>query len=67
MFDGKIEIWPLVYSENVKRNTEFHTKGTAMTKVVEVLNKEETQKMIIEKVLLAICENFPSSEKNSCI
>lgn len=67
MFDGKIGIWPFVYSENAKRNSKNRAKGTGVTKVVENVNKEETRKMIIENVLPAIRGKFPRSEKSSPI
>ncbi len=38
-----------------------------MTKVVEIVNKKETRKMIIEKILPAIREKFPRSDTSSPI
>ena len=34
--------YDFVYSENVHINLKFHAKGTTVTKVVEVFNREET-------------------------
>jgi hypothetical protein len=59
VFDEKIGIWPFVEHVAAKRSSSKHTKGTIETKPVNV-KKDNYLQMIIEKVLPAIHERWPS-------
>ena len=59
LFNGKIGIWPFVYKEPATRNSKNRAKGTLETKNIQSINKKETKKMILEKVVPAIKEKWP--------
>ena len=59
MFDGKIGIFPFIFNEPAKRNSKNRCAGTMETKCIVSINKDETRKMMIEHVLLAIRGKWP--------
>lgn len=61
LFDGKIGIFPFVYQKKAQRSSRNREAGTLETKPIECINKEETRKLLIEKVLPAIREKWPKS------
>jgi hypothetical protein len=60
LFDGKIGIWPFIERVAAKRSSNRRAKGTIETKPVNA-KKDNYLQMIIEKVLLAICDRFLNS------
>lgn len=62
-FNGKLGIWPFVFQEEAKRNSKNRPKGTLVTKTVDVINTAESRRMLIEKVIPAIHQRFPRSNK----
>ena len=66
-FDGKIGIWPFVFKEPAKRNSKNRSKGTLVTKLIERINAEETKKMLLNNVIPAIKEKWPSSHRSKAL
>ena len=60
-FDGKIGVFPFIFTEPAKRNNKNRIVGTMLTKCIESINKEATRKMLIDNILPAICEKWPCS------
>lgn len=50
-FDGKIDIFPFVVTEPVRRRSRSRPRGTLVTKHVLSLNKEVYKSFLINKVL----------------
>ncbi|GJQ67459.1 hypothetical protein Trydic_g8303 [Trypoxylus dichotomus] len=66
-FNDKIESWPFVCKEYVKRNSKNRTRGTMVTKNIEFSKAAECKKMIIDNVLPAIRSKFPKAHKAKTI
>lgn len=63
--DGKIGIWPLVYTKLAKWNSNNRTTGTLEMKPVFSVNKVQViRACFLEKLLPAIREKWPSSYGN---
>ncbi|KAF0695539.1 Aste57867_13656 [Aphanomyces stellatus] len=61
-FDGKIGMWPIVKSAPAARNSRNRPAGTMVTTLVNV-NADVYQDYVINKVIPAIKENFPSAHR----
>ena len=68
LFDGKIGIWPFVCKGPAKGNdSKNRAKGTIVTKNIQSINKEETRKMIMDKVIPVMEEKWPADLRKRII
>ena len=65
-FDGKLGIWPFVITEEAKRASRNRPKGTLETKVIMV-NQPTYREMLINKLLPAILQKWPTSFRDQTI
>lgn len=66
-FDGKLGIWPFVFSEPAKRSSRNRAAGTIETKAISNVTREAYKTMIIGKLLPAIQEKWPRSAPRKTI
>ena len=66
-FDGKIGIWPFIFQEEAKRASKNRPAGTMETKCIISINRVETTKMLVEKVIPAIKQKWPAGSKRCII
>ncbi|XP_051145930.1 uncharacterized protein LOC127261677 [Andrographis paniculata] len=68
IFDGKIDIFPFTEKVPAQRNSKNRTIGTIVTKPLESITKKVTKKLLINKVIPAIKEKWPTNrDKNITI
>ncbi|XP_021771848.1 uncharacterized protein LOC110735987 [Chenopodium quinoa] len=67
IWDGKIGIFPFTYTEPAQRNSKYRKKGDMVTKVVERVNRDESRKMLIQNIILAIMAKWPHTGHHNTI
>ena len=60
-FDGKLGIWPFIKTEISKRKSRNRPAGVPETKAIEKVTNVEYREFLIEKLLPAIKNKFPST------
>ena len=66
-FDGKLGIWPFITVEQAKRSSRNRPAGTPVTKAKTLVTNVEYRQFIIEKLLPAMKEKWPSNVSNCVI
>ncbi|VFQ94194.1 unnamed protein product [Cuscuta campestris] len=67
LFDGKIGIFPFIFTEPAQRNSRNRPRGTLVTKPVPIVNKDVYRSFLINKVILAIKEKWPTGSNKRVI
>ena len=63
LFDGKIGIWPIVTYEMAQHASQNHSAGTIIAKP-RSLSRSVYREVLLEHVLPAIKQKWPSHNKN---
>src|SRR5438128_528556 len=66
-FDGKIGIWSFTFEEVAKRDSPNRLAGTMVIKLVKSVTKDVSRDWLVNKVLPAIKEKWPSMERGRTV
>ena len=66
-FDGKLGIWPFVVTEDAQRNSRNRPSGTPVTKPMTSVTNVEYRHFLLDKLLPAIKEKWPSNSLGTSI
>eukprot|EP00171_Calliarthron_tuberculosum_P006753 IDg6753t1 len=67
MFDGKIGIWPFVFQEAAKINSNNRVEGTMETKAVTSVAKDVVRQMLLEKVIPTVKSKWLAAKQKLLI